>query len=55
MLRNVQLILTILLGILTAVVATMSLTGKTVDTATKTFTFGCMTTIVAFWFYVPKS
>jgi hypothetical protein len=53
-LRAVQIALTIAVGLLVVIVVTMLLLGKVVDTATKTFSFGSMTTIITFWFYVPK-
>ena len=49
-LMTVQIALTVAVGVLMAIVVIMLLLGKVVDTATKTFSFGSMTTIITFWF-----
>jgi hypothetical protein len=49
-----QITLTILAIGLTAIVIRLLLLGRQVDTVVKTFTFGSMTTIVGFWFYIAK-
>ena len=54
MLQIIQIVLTVLAIILCAVVLRMVLTGKPVSGVATTFAFGSMTTIIAYWFYVPK-
>jgi hypothetical protein len=52
--RIVQIILTGLVVLLAIIVIGLILSGKTVDLAVKTFTIASATTILGFWFYVPK-
>jgi len=49
-----QIILTFLAVVVTVLIIYLIQAGKQVDGVVKTFTFGSMTSIIGFWFYVPK-
>lgn len=50
----IQIILTFLAVVLTVLIIYLILAGKQVDKVVKGFTFGSMTSIIGFWFYVPR-